>query len=264
MLCAILILSSPNIFAKSDPQALAIIQKMLGSLNHISTMQSKVTLVKKTPERTVTINYELKADNKNEAVVIIKDKIKQTYVLNNKGYFLVTKGEPIKQNGKAFPFDNPAMFLKELNLAEVTDNYQFVINSDTDEFVIIDMLPLGTAGKSISASTGEASITKLRFTIYKPWNTLQKLEMFKNYQPTTKDILEFRYEIVENKRLTEKGIFRNKYTTSQELALTYYKSVADLGKDKNGNPNIQVKELFYKNIILNEILDRDVFDEEDY
>jgi hypothetical protein len=261
---SILFLLTGISFAKNDSkQAIGIMQKMLISMDHIKTWQSDVIVVDTTQDKRITMNYHLIADIDDHAVAIVEDKKykKITYVNNDGGYYIVRKREPIKQlEGKVFPFDMPTRYLKNLNLADVFDNFKFVIHKETDELYEINLIPVDSGKREAGADV----VSMLRFTIYKEFNTLNMVQIFKNYSLKSNDSIVMKYDVVDNKIISKKGVFMNKYATSRELAITYSRSYAGFEDDENGSPQFQVKETWYKNVKINESLDEDVFDEEEY
>jgi len=254
-----------SIQAKSTrSEALILLNEMIHSLDHIQTFKADVTVVKITQQRSTTANFTLTSQG-DQAVAEFSRKPRVVYVQNQKGLYVVTRGKAVKQSDhQGFPFDIPNNFLENLNLQEVSGNAKFLINSKNQDEIIVDMIPIDTGGKSIASSVDEDQTTMLRFSIGKKYHTLNKVEIFKNYQLKTKDYVEFTYDLIDNKVIEKKGIFKNKYLNTQELALTHTKSFSDLGIDSRGNPNIQIKESWYTNITINEKLDEDIFDEEDY
>jgi len=120
----LVLINGPWVWAKDDaPRALDLMSRMLGSMSHIRTIQCDVTMIKTTPQKTVTSNYSLVADQKGNAVVKILGVKNKVFVQNQKGFYLVNKGESFKQpESFGFPFDIPSKFLDRLNMKDVSDN----------------------------------------------------------------------------------------------------------------------------------------------
>ena len=262
--------------AANDKEAIEAIKQAIHSMDHIKTIKTDVTQVKRTVRKDTTVNYQLIADHKDNILVKIQPdpslsfwakfrKSKMVYVKNNKGWYTVIKSEATKQPSyKQFPFDSPTVFLKQLNISDVTGNYKFLVENSNDKEIKINMIPISTGGQSIESTEDEDRVTMLKFTITKPNSLLKQVDIYKNYENESKNYVQFNYARVENKILNKSGTFKNKYTLSKELALTHTKSVSDLGLDTNGNPNIQTKESWYENVVLNDGYDLEIFDEETY
>ena len=252
-----------NVTYAASSEAVSAMQQMLRSMDHIKTLQCDVTQIKTLPKQ-VSLNYSLKIDSQGNSVAIVqKTGSKITHLKNKKGYYIIDRGEAQKQSSKQFPFENPIAFLKTMDLADVTENYKFLVSKKTDSQLIITMIPVGTGGKSI-AQAEQNPVTMLSFELNLPFYTLASVEIFKNNRTTTKDRIEFDYDKVTNVALQEKNTFKNKYAGIEELALTHSKSTGDSGPDRQGRQTIQTKETWYSNIILNKPFEKQTFNEEGY
>ena len=242
----------------TQDRSLPYLSQMLGSLDYIHSIQCDVTSTVLDMGKRTTQNYVLFAD-RNYAKARFSSPKGVVFVKNKKGLFKVIKGDVQKQpKGRSFPVDLPHLFLTNLNLGEITDNYKFLISSENSNTVVVNIIPIDAA----TISKGKDQTTMLRLTIFKDTKLLQRVDIYKNNQFISNDYLRFDYSTIENRVLAKKGLFKNTYTTENITALVHTYSYSKAGKDSRGNPKIYIKETAYSNIILNEKLDEGLFDED--
>lgn len=260
---AVLMLSIavPTTAATEKEKALEMISRMLISMDHIQTIQCDVSMNKRTQDRVVTLNMRLKADTYGHAVAEINRGIPATFVKNKKGVFTIMNGDVRKQPKQhQFPFEIPTTFLERLAIGDITENYTYRLFDDTETHSVVDLIPVYAA----KTDDWDANVvTLLRLRIDKPHFTLTKVEIFKNHELRSENVMEYRYGLVTNRVLEKKGWFKNKYREKEALALTYYKSIFTQASEED-EPYQQIKEISYSGIVLNELFDDDMFDEEHY
>jgi len=240
-------------FAQTPLNPSTLISNMLLSMDHIQTIESDVTVEKQTDSGVTTLNYHLITKDENHIVAQFEDRQNGVYVLNNRGYYIVLKGEPEKQKYiESFPFSNPVAFLSRLDMKDVTLNYRFELEQELEHSVVVIMIPVGTAGGSIESAMGDR-VTKLEFTIKKEPIMLQKVRVFKNFNDTPEDTISIRYEWLTPPAFTGQA---------RQIMMNYVKS--EVSYTNYGEPTTEIKQTWYKNTKINHLLDEDVFDEEEY
>lgn len=249
----------------STPESISAIRQMLRSMDHIHTFQATVTVTNARRGRTTTLNYELYSDQTGRAAAKVTAPHKIAYVKNKKGFYVIQNGEAKRQPPQLeFPFDIPNAFFSKLAIKDVTDNYKFVtaaLNSDT---MTIELIPIDTGGKSIASAMENDPVTMLRFTLNLPQYTLSKLEIFKNNSIKTNDTISLEYDLIDTKKVIEKGFFRNKYANTEELAPVLIRSTSEIKKPGQTAPLLEVKTTRYAHVKINEKIDDARFNEEDY
>ena len=249
----------------STPETISAIHQMLRSMNHIQTFQATVTVTHVRRGRTTTLNYELYSDQTGRAAAKVTAPHKIAYVKNKKGDYVIQNGEAKRQNPRfEFPFDIPNAFFSKLAIKDVTDNYKFVTAALSTDTMTIELIPIDTGGKSIAAAMENDPVTMLRFTLNLPQYTLSKLEIFKNNSIKTNDTVSLEYDLIDTKKVIEKGFFRNKYANSEELAPVLIRNTYEIKKTGQSTPLIEIKTTRYTHVKINEKIDEDRFNEEDY
>lgn len=244
----------------ADTTAIRAVSKMLGSLSHVKTLDLEGELVKRSRSGTATMNYHLYAEGDTKTTVAVTRPAKVTYVKNRKGFFVVSRGDISPSPEAVFPVEVPTAMFRGMTVGDVTDNYKFMVNRQSSADIVVDMIPVGTGGRSIKETYARDRVTMLRFTIGYPYYTLNRLEIFKNNALKSQDYIEAKYEILPNKVLVKKGWLKNTYRSEEMLMMTYVKSYAEHDMD-NGEKDVQIKEQWYRNIKINEPIDPDRFDE---
>ena len=156
----VLILAFSFLFAAgSQDRPLSYLSQMLNSLDYIQSVQCDVSSTIIDMGKRATQNYTLVADRRYAKAKFTKPK-GISYVKNKKGLFKVVKGDAQKQpKDRAFPIDLPHMFLENLNLGEITDNYKFLISSENSETVVVSIIPIDAG--TISKGTDQTTMLKL-------------------------------------------------------------------------------------------------------
>ncbi len=258
---------SQNTFAKDDSkEALTAVSKMLHTQDHIQTIQCDVLQVKTIDGKAASINYSFKADSKGNAVAVVKSNSGSvTYVKNFKGLYLVAQGRARKlPKNQSFPFDNPGTFLKQLALSDVTPNSKFVVESKTTSQVAIGVIRVSGFSKNNEGSRFEP-VRKLRLTLNLPFYTLGKVEMFTTNLSETQNYIEFEHGPVTNKKVPMASLFKSRPETLEMTSMVHSKSVALVpGIREEDVAQLQVKESWYRNIVINDVLEKQLFNEEGY
>ena len=244
----------------TDTTAIRAVSKMLGSLSHVKTLDMEGQLVKRSRSGTATMNYHLYAEGDAKTTVAVTRPAKVTYVKNRKGFFVVSRGDVLRSPDGVFPVEVPTAMFRGMTVGDVTDNYKFMVNRQSSADIVVDMIPVGTGGRSIQETYDNDAVTMLRFTIGYPYYTLNRLEIFKNNALKSQDYIEAKYEILPNKVLVKKGWLKNTYRSEDMLMMTYVKSYAERDTGA-GDKDVQIKEQWYRNIKINEPIDPDRFDE---
>lgn len=251
---------------KSDDSARALeaLYRMRHSMDHITTFQSDVDVLKTFPQNTVTAKYTIKLDRLGHAVVEMKTDPKHIQVKNKKGYFLVIDGKASKQPDVVpFPFTIPTQFLETLNPADVTASHKILVHQETGTEMSVRLIPVDTAGASIEDAM-QNPLTMLELTIQKPHYLLTDVKLYRDAGLTRYDNITFRYETVTNNSVIKDPIFGKQQAEKESLALVYQKSVTTIPAAKGREPQTQIAETHYRNVIINEPLPTVLFDEEEY
>ena len=249
----------------SAPAAVSAITKMLRSMNHIHTFQGTATIVKTNGRRTSTVNAQLYADSDSQAAAKILPPYRAAYVKNKRGYFVVQNGEVRREpRTSEFPFDVPTTFFSKMAVKDVTDNYKFIVVTQSETAMTIELIPIGTGGKSVAESTGEMAVTMLRFHLNMPECTLAKLELFKNNALTTNDTIEIKYDMIDTRRVVEKRFFRDKYASTTERVPVWIRTVTSRPARRGVESETEIRVIRYGGVRVNEKIDPDRFNEESY
>ncbi len=230
----ILLILSGSLFA--NDRAIGFVSAMLHSLDSIQSIQCDVTNRVFDSGKRTTQNYHLVADQKYALVrFVVPTKI--TVVKNKKGSFVVTKGDVRKQpKGQPFPVDLPHRFLANLNLKDISENYSFIVSSENANTIVINIVP-------IDAVRGEDDqVTLLKLSLNKSKSMLERVDIFKNNSLKSNDFVRFEYIPIGNMMALKRS-----YSYSKQTRLT--------------PPKVYINENIYTNIILNQKLNDDDFDE---
>lgn len=251
--------------AKGDSkEALAAVSKMLHTQDFIRSIHFDAVQVKTIDDKKVTLNYTYYADSKgNEAVIVNQKSQKVVYVTNFKGRFVSINGRVRKLPGdQPFPFDNPGTFLKSMHLEDVTPNNKLLIDSQSDRQIVVKMVRLGPPIGQVN-NGGDSPVQMLKLTLNLPFYTLAKVEIFKSNLTETQDFVEFEYGSITNKKLPMSTLFRTPVLESQGLIHSKSVGVAP-ALNSSQKPQIQIKETWYSRVVVNDQIDRSVFNEEAY
>lgn len=240
-----------------DFKAMDAIQAMLSSLDHIQTIQADVSEKKTFNNKTTKLNYKLTADDKGNIKVdfnqnngflarIFKNK-KAVFIKNQRGFFVVEDGIASKQS-QDFPFDLPHNFLRNLSIEDVSSDYKFVIMQEDAKSLTIEMVPI--------RAILDSRTSKLQFIINKPYYTLAQVKIFKDYKDQSFDSIIFEYDFASGNEAS----FEHKYQRAKNIFLAKTISNSIILRDEKEIK--QIKETSYKNVLINQYIDIEVFNEE--
>lgn len=237
----------------SNTTALRAVNLMLGSLNHIRTLSCDVEVRQQSPKKKGTTVYQLIVDQTGQKAAIFKRPVKQAYIHNKKGLYIVQNGEANRQpKGSEFPFEVPSHFLRGLKLRDVTDNYTFSVHSQTPDMIVVDMISVGTVGQTIETAFNSDTVSMIRFSIALPKYTLNRIEIYKNNQLVANDTIDIAYDMIADKA-----------TKKSDLMIVRTLSIRKLA-GKGSDDRTDIKTTWYRNISINGPIPNEVFDEENY
>ena len=243
----------------SDAYILDVLTQTRHSLDHLSNFQADVFVKRTEPEKITTVNFVFKVSGISNKLAVLDKEVKQYHLLNKRGYFLIYNHDVLDQD-RDYPFYSPLDSLAEMNLVDVTKNFTLQLAQETDDSILIHMLPIISEGQSIDAFMAQP-INRLSLTILKPHYLLSKVETYENYELTPASEISFSYDETKNPQL-KKQVFVNKLIPNTVPYVSYIRSTT---RYKDGQETqTYLIETWYRDFDLNVDFLEDVFDEEAY
>lgn len=243
---------SASLLANSS-MAVKSLNHMMSSLDHVSSVEVVVSADYMSSYERITANGTLTSYLDTHAVYQ-DDRDKKTFVKNKKGIFLVEKGEV--ESIDVFPIPIPTDFLDAFDSATLTQNYVFSVLKSNKDILELSVVPVF----SVQLVPGEAVTTMLKLALIKPDFLLKKVEVFSNYQLKPNEVLEFEYIRLDYVPFGSRSmVFKKGYFIS--AFETFFQ---DIEKDSNGVQYFSRTRYEYSYRYVNQDMDMDIFDENDY
>lgn len=246
------VIFSTSLFANTS-YALKSLDRVMSSLDHVSSVEARVSADYLSSDEHITANGTLVSYLDTHAVYE-DDREDKVFVKNKRGIFHVQKGDASEMD--AFPIPLPTDFLDAFDSETLTQNYVFSVLKNTNEYLVLSVVPVF----SVQLIPGEAVTTMLKLTIDKPDYLLTKVEIFSNYQLKPNETLEFSYVVHDYVPYGS----RSKVTRRGHFIAAFDSFFEELEEDSYGLRYFSKTRYEFEYNRINDDIDMDVFDEDEY